>query len=137
MGTVRNPCILKLNGKYVLYYSGGLKFLRDEGISEPDTWEPRSEILGPYDKLPEPLLEPREDHRYRNLGAVGLRVYRVARQDLFVGFNNGIYADAQGRSRSAILLMASKEGFTWKEEPYNPIVAPTHGWKRAFVYQLD
>ena len=140
LGTVRNPCILKLpNGKYVLYYSGGLKFLRDAGLSEPRYVGAAiaDEISGPFEKFPEPLLGPSERDRFRNLGAGGLRVYRLARRDLYVGFNNGIYADAEGRSRSAILVLTSKDGFRWKDEPYIPIIAPSEGWKKAFVYQLD
>ena len=54
----------------------------------------------------------------------------------WVGFNNGIYRDEQGRTRSAILLLTSQDGLAWEEPFPDPIIRPGQGWKRALVYQL-
>ncbi len=72
------------------------------------------------------------------------------RRDLKSGTLNGIlkqadlsvdefiYRDAAGASRSAILLLASTDGFAWTQVDPEPIIRPEgSGWKRAFVYQLD
>jgi len=75
------------------------------------------------------------DVPYRNFGAGAIKVYRW--DGIYIGFNNGIYIDHEGRSRSAICLMASEDGVKWEDAPFNPIIPPTDGWKRAFVYQLD
>jgi len=51
-------------------------------------------------------------------------------------FNNGIYRDAQNKSRSAIFLWHTVDGFTW-EQKTEAIIAPEPGWKNAFVYAFD
>ena len=48
-----------------------------------------------------------------------------------------IYRDENGRSRSAISLMVSEDGIKWIDFPFNPIISPKDGWKKALVYQLD
>jgi hypothetical protein len=71
-----------------------------------------------------------------HLGAGAIKVFRDG--DGFVGLENGIYRDAAGASRSAILLLASTDGFAWTQVDPEPIIGPEgSGWKHAFVYQLD
>jgi predicted GH43/DUF377 family glycosyl hydrolase len=55
--------------------------------------------------------------------------------DTWLGFNNGIYKDK--RTGSSILLLQSDDGIIWHDVFEHPILYPTAGWKRAFVYQLD
>lgn len=45
--------------------------------------------------------------------------------------------DKEGKSRSAISLLVSKDGINWIDAPFNPVIYPTTGWKKALVYQLD
>ena len=83
--------------------------------------------------IPMDLSDP-----YRNRGAGAIKVIYDKDRGLFYGFNNGIYLDGEGRTRSAILLLSSKDGLSWDYAWPEPIVAPEgDGWKRALVYQLD
>jgi len=133
-----NPCLVAGPFGYRLYYSAANIVLWDTfviepryvGVAEADA------VTGPFRKRPEPILAPDPHHPYRNRGAGALKVYWE--DGLFVGLNNGIYRDAAGRSRSAILLLSSRDGFAWEAARPEPIVAPeADGWKRALVYQLD
>lgn len=100
------------------------------GMAESDS------IEGPYRKRPEPILRPSAGDPYCNLGAGAMKVY--AEGDGFVGFQNGIYRDAEGRSRSAIRVLDSGDGISWRSLDPKPILAPeASGWKRGLVYQLD
>jgi len=134
---VRNPCLVKVGDTYRLYYSGGTVWLDDCGYEEPKyvSFAEADEIYGPYRKHGEPIIKPDPKVPYRNFGAGALKVFRW--EGGFIGLNNGIYRDEDGRSRSAICLMASDDGIKWTDAPFNPIIPPTTGWKRALVYQLD
>jgi len=134
---VRNPCLLKIGNVYRLYYSGGTVWFDDCGYEEPKyvSFAEADDIYGPYEKYGEPIIKPDKRIPYRNFGAGALKVFMW--DGGFLGFNNGLYKDGEGRSRSAISLMVSADGIEWLDAPYNPIIAPTGGWKRAMVYQLD
>ncbi len=135
---VRNPCLLKVGDEYWLYYSAGYILLPDTGYAEPSfVCLARSRnLLGPYEKHPEPLIAPRLSDRWRNLGAGAMKVYRFG--DVFVGFNNGIYWGEDLHSHSAIHVLLSRDGVNWLDAPWNPVLLPTgEGWKKSHVYQLD
>mgnify|MGYP003878312925 CR=1 FL=1 len=134
---VRNPCLICKNNKFWLYYSGGTVFLEDAGYEEPKYigLAFANNPFGPFKKLKRPIIVPKNSDNYRNLGAGAIKVYRY--RDYYIGFNNGIYIGVDGKSHSAILLVVSYDGLRWHDAPYNPIIKPTVGWKRAFVYQLD
>ncbi len=137
LAEARNPCAVPVGGELWLYYSAGTVLLEDAGYEEPKYVSVAfsSDPMGPFERLGGPLLRPDPRDRHRNLGAGALKVYRYRGE--YLGFNNGIYLDGEGRSRSAILLMASDDGLEWEDAPFNPIIHPTSGWKRALVYQLD
>ena len=133
-----NPCLVEGRSGFLLYYSAAAVFLRDclfiepryVGVAEGDAPE------GPLRKRAQPILSPSRDDPYRNLGAGAIKVFRDG--DGFVGLENGIYRDAAGASGSAILLLASTDGFAWTQVDPEPIIGPEgSGWKHAFVYQLD
>ena len=134
---VRNPCLVKVGDRYRLYYSGGTIWFDDCGYEEPKYvgFAEAEDIHGPYKRCENPILRPDPNVPYRNFGAGALKVYRWRGE--YLGFNNGIYKDSDGRSRSAICLLASSDGVAWVDAPFNPVIAPTGGWKRAMVYQLD
>lgn len=137
---VRNACVVKLPDRtYRLYYASGYGWLDDCGYEEPlyNGVAFAKNITGPYEKHPEPIIGPNPCDPYRNIGAGGLKVYYEHSTGLFVGFNNGIYRDEEGRSRSAIHMLLSKDGMGWYSFPFNPILWPEKGWKEALVYQLD
>ncbi|MBU1671251.1 MAG: family 43 glycosylhydrolase [Actinobacteria bacterium] len=137
---VGNPCLVKMGDGYILYYSAGIVFLRDLGFCEPryvavaTSEGPR----GPFNKEGRPMIAPESSDPYLNRGAGAIKVIEDPAGGRWLGFNNGIYRDADGRSRSAILLLTSKNGLEWKRLYSEPIVAPGGDvWKKALVYQLD
>ena len=135
---VRNPCIIKVGKEYWLYYSAGYIVLPDTGYEEPKYigLAYARDLLGPYEKLPRPIITPNLKDEWRNLGAGAIKVYRF--RDVFLGFNNGIYWGEDLHSHSAIHILLSKDGVNWFDSPLNPVISPTgSGWKKSFVYQLD
>jgi hypothetical protein len=137
---VGNPCVVPVDGGYRLYYSAGVVFHKDLGFCEPRHIgvAHSASIDGPYEKNPEPLIPLDPEDPYRNRGAGAIKVIRGEGRWPFLGFNNGIYRDAAGKTRSAILLMTSSDGLDWQQHFDEPIVAPGGtGWKKALVYQLD
>ncbi|HOX07464.1 MAG TPA: hypothetical protein PK280_13760 [Planctomycetota bacterium] len=136
---VRNPSAALLpDGRWRLYYCGGTVWLDDCGYEEPKHigCAEASGPLGPFVKRPAPLLSPDPAHWYRNFGTGGVKVYGYGSG--YLALINGMYHDEQGRSRSAIDVLLSADGLTWRDAPYNPIILPSgDGWKSAIVYQLD
>lgn len=134
----RNPCMIKTyEGKYRLYYSAGTVKLEDCGYEEPRYigFAESESPLGPFVKHGEPILKPDKSIPHRNLGAGAIKVFGY--NGAYLALYNSIYTDSQNRSRSAINVLISQDGMDWLEAPYNPIIKPTEGWKRALVYQLD
>lgn len=134
-----NPCLVRHEGRWRLYFSAGWVFLHDclfiepryIGVAESD------HILGPYIKRPEPLIGPSPDPFFRNLGAGSIKVLPPTGSTPWVGFNNGIYRDEDGHSRSEIHLLHSDDGYDWRLVSESPLLAPTNlGWKRALVYAM-
>ena len=135
---VRNPCVIQLpDGRFRLYYCGGVVFLNDLGYEEPKyvSYAESDSPYGPFVKHGKPILLPDPSIAHRNLGSGALKVFGY--EDGYIGLYNGIYQDQLGRSTSAISLLSSEDGIEWKEAEGNPIVYPTDGWKKAIVYQLD
>ena len=135
---VGNPTVLRGDDGYRLYYSAGLVHVPDCGFNEPlHVGIARAETLaGPWRPDPQPILSPRDDDPRANLGAGALRVLRLT--DGFAGFQNGIAFDrTTGRSSSALSLLLSTDGRDWRYAHDDPIVAPTTGWRRSFVYACD
>ncbi|NLH51114.1 MAG: glycosyl hydrolase family 43 [Myxococcales bacterium] len=135
---VGNPCLLKIDGRYRLYYSTSWIWLWDCLYFEPRYvgYAEADAVLGPYKRHPLPLLGPDPAEPYRNFGGGSLKVYADGKKG-FWAFNNGLYRDAEGRSRSAILLLRSGDGLYFEAVHDRPIIAPEPGWKNAFVYAFD
>lgn len=57
--------------------------------------------------------------------------------DGFVAFQNGIYLDEDGKSRSAILMLTSLDGPAWEPAGREPILKPSRGWMKSHIYALD
>ncbi|MCX8072178.1 MAG: glycosyl hydrolase family 43 [Candidatus Binatia bacterium] len=133
-----NPCAVRGEFGFRLYYSAANVVLWDTWVVEPRyiSVAEADHVQGPYRKLGRPILAPAAHDRYANLGAGAIKVYASGKS--FLGFQNGIYRDDAGRSRSAIRVLQSADGIAWEAASPGPILAPTdHGWKRAFVYQLE
>lgn len=132
------PCVVKDGGIYRMYYSAGQVFLSDLGFPEPmfiGVAESES-VDGPWIKRETPLFGPEADNPLRSLGAGAIKVYRDEANNRWIGFNNGIYNDEKGRSRSSIKLLTSADGIEWEDPLGAPVVAPDKGWRKALVYQL-
>ena len=134
---ISNPCLLKVDGKYRLYYSGGTVFLWDCLFAEPKHigYAEAKRIEGPYVKNPQPIISPSKTQNYRNIAAGAMKVLKIG--DSWIGLNNTIYTDKTRHSRSSIFLLYSDDGIKWTRIFKKPIIYPTNGWKRAFTYQLD
>lgn len=135
--TVRNACVVKVDDRYRLYYSGGVKIIPDLKFEEPACIgvAESDSILGPYVKRETPLFSPDKNDSYRNFGAGAMKVLYLEDKNIFVGFNNGIYW-ADGHSRSALHMLVSEDGYDWYDMPGNPILSPEPGWKESLVYQI-
>lgn len=133
-----NPCLVKHADTYRLYVSHGWVFLRDCLYFEPRyvSMAEGPTPTGPFVRRAVPLLGTESRHPYRNLGAGSVKLLSREGGGYWV-FHNGIYRDAEGRSRSAIHLLESRDGLHFHEVHDGPIVAPDEGWKRAFVYAFD
>jgi hypothetical protein len=134
---VGNPCVLRVNGRYRLYYSAGLVRLADCGFDEPRYIgiAEADALAAPFTPHPRPLLSPDPDDPFANLGAGSLKVLAV--EDGFVGFQNGIYWDARaGHSGSAVRLLSSRDGLGFAPAG-EPFLRPGSGWMRSHVYAVD
>lgn len=136
-----NPCLVRHEGRYRLYFSAGVIFLRDCLFFEPKyIGVAESESLdGVFEKRAEPLIRPAPEPFFRNFGAGSMKVItpEEAGDGSWWAFNNGIYHDAEGRSRSEIRLLKSHDGYDWRLVSEAPLLAPTdEGWKRALVYAM-
>lgn len=139
--TVRNPCIVKAHdGKYRLYYSGGVGIIPELGFEEPVNIgvATADRLMGPYTKRPEPLMRNNPHDPWRTVGAAAMKVHYFPERKVYVGFNNGLYRDEQGRIHSALHQLVSEDGYAWYTCPGNPFFAPPGGtgWKCQFVYQV-
>jgi len=133
-----NPCLVKAGEEYRLYFSCGWIWLWDCLYFEPKYigMATSSALLGSYRRHPELLMGPETHHPYRNFGAGSVKVLADGTEGWWV-FNNGIYHDREGKSRSAIMLLHSADGVALDQGAGEPIVAPEPGWKKAFVYAFD
>lgn len=136
----RNPCVIQLpDGRYRMYYSGGMVYLKDAGYGEPKYvfCAEADNPLGPFVKRTEPVLAPDTRLPYRNYGCGGFKVFGYKQG--YMAFYNPIYIDAEEKSRSEIRMLTSKDGLKWKEADCNPIVQPDPNipWRSAIIYQLD
>ena len=137
---VGNPCTVRLERGWALYYSASLVLVPDCGFAEPlHIGVARADDLaGPWRPDPEPVLSPCADDARANLGAGAIKVLRL--EDGFVGLQNGIALDpATGRSRSALSVRTSRDGAEWRWAHDAPIVAPDVSvpWRRRYVYACD
>jgi Glycosyl hydrolases family 43 len=140
LATNGNACVVKYEGQYRLYFSAALVWLKDCNFPEPKYIgvAQSASIFGPYEKHPEPIISPARDPFWRNLGAGSMKVMAPRGQLPWLAFNNGIYIDGDGHSRSEIRLLESDDGYDWREVHEKPLVAPEpEGWKKALVYAMD
>ncbi|ASP41793.1 glycosyl hydrolase family 43 [Leptospira interrogans] len=134
--SIGNPCLVKIeNNKYRLYYSASLSLIPDCGFCEPTYIgaAESDEIFGPYTSLKNPLIFP--DNPNRNLAAGSIKVLKT--ENGFVGFENCIYQNSDGRSGSSIYLLNSTDGIKWDFLSKEPILSPSTGWMKSHINAMD
>lgn len=134
-----NPCLLKTDGEYRLYFSCGWIWLWDCLFFEPKYVGVAlaDSPMGEYRRKKDLIIEPDPNHPYLNFGAGSVKVISDGEAGWWM-FNNGIYKDEKKRSRSAIMLRHSADGFDFRQVLDEPILRPEPaGWKRALVYAFD
>ncbi len=140
--SVSNPCLVRAaeagtGGTWHLYYSAGLAWIEDCGFCEPRYigCATGPSPAGPFSPLPEPLIDPARDTMPKVLGSGSLKAVRLA--DGWIGLQNKIYRDREGRSRSAIFLLSSPDGLAWNLARAEPLLAPAPGWTSSHIYACD
>ena len=132
---ISNPYLLPMDGRYRMYFSCGLTFIRDCGFCEPTYihYAESDRVDGGYVVADAPIISPDQNVPYLNLCSGCLKVYRLA--DGFVGIQNGIYEE-KGASHSAIVLLTSTDGlrFDFAKVLLSPEAADKDSWMHQFVY---
>lgn len=137
---IGNPFLIRRDDTYWLYYSAGGTMQEDTGFAEPRHigLARATSLDGPWTREPEPLLSPSPDTPYRNQGAGSMKLLEEQLAGFWVAFNNGIFEDDEGNSRSAIQVLASVDGLSWEPACNAPVIQPeSDTWKHAFVYAFD
>ena len=64
-----------------------------------------------------------------------MKIFRM--DDGYVGLQNKIYRDRDARSRSAIFVLISADGVSWRPARAEPLLSPVAGWTASHVYACD
>lgn len=133
--SISNPFLLSENGKNRIYFSCGLTFIKDCGFCEP-TYICSAEsdnITNGYICDNSPIISPDKNNPYLNLCSGCLKVYKL--KDGYIGIQNGLY-EKDGHSHSAIILLSSADGLSFKFEKMlvEPAVVDGKDWMKQFVY---
>jgi hypothetical protein len=108
---------------------------RDEGSPVPASPLAQAEPEPGEGPLARGLRLLRKGGKVESLGAGSMKV--LAFEDGWIGLQNRIYRDGAGSSRSAIFILASEDGLSWKQAREEPLLAPTAGWMSSHVYACD
>lgn len=124
-GNLGNPCLIKINHTYRLYYSSGLIYQPGNGFCEPafTGYAGSTHLLGPYSFHPRPLTwahSPTDKH------VSAIRVYRYRRQ--FMALQTVFRS-----STSSLCLTVSSDGINWEKNSHS-IVSSDKPWKKSYVY---
>lgn len=133
-GNIGNPCVVKVNKEYHLYFSSSLVYLPDLRFCEPRIIKVATSksIVGPYRFLYKSALS-----RGQNTPNVSsCRVYKTTLG--FICLQTNIYKKNNTRpSSSAIFLGTSPDGVHWSFKK-EPILKPSgKGWNKSFIYVGD
>lgn len=130
-----NPFLTRDGGKFVMYYSCGLTYIKDCGFCEP-TYISYAESEYPdrgFVSAEKPIISPDKNNPYLNLCSGCIKVYKLS--DGYVGFQNGIFEEG-GKSHSAIIMLSSADGkaFTFERVVLLPEQCGEKTWMKQFVY---
>jgi len=122
--------IERREGKVVLY----LAVRTSENLEE---WSEPVELLRPELDWKEEELDNLMEVRNPCLVQMPDGRFRLYYSSGTIFLNDTGYEEPKYISLAEADHMASEDGVKWEDAPFNPIIPPTNGWKRAFVYQLD
>lgn len=131
--SVSNPCVARDGDEWRLYFSASLAWIDDCGFCEPRNigLAVGPSPTGPFEPEGSPVIEPAPG----DLAAGSIKALRM--DDGWIGLQNRLYADAEGRSRSAIFALRSEDGRSWRPAMDAPLLAPKPGWASSHVYACD
>jgi hypothetical protein len=152
---VSNPCVVEAGSgghdgdapEWRMYFSASLSWIDDCGFTEPRyiALARGASPAGPFVPDRSPIIDPADAHPSGDdsignkpsgvLGAGSMKVVRM--DDGWIGLQNRIYRDSSGRSRSAIFVLRSEDGLSWRPASKAPLVAPGNGWTSSHVYACD
>jgi hypothetical protein len=139
--SIGNPCVVKHKQTYYLYYSAALTHIHDCGFNEPlyIGLAKASNPTGPFQSLPQPIMEPSKFNRWCNIGCGSFKALKM--DDGFIGLQNGIYWDYTiNQSGSAIVVYSSRDGIHYTPLMKDPLLKPDlkeGSYKRSHVYAFD
>lgn len=132
--SVSNPCLVRAGQAWRLWFSASLVTVPDCGFDEPraigsaESDSPE----GPFRAPPAPRIGPATGD---DLGAGSIKVIEF--EDGWIGLQNRIFRDGNGRSRSAIFLLRSGNGLDFRLAREEPLLAPSEGWRSSHIYACD
>lgn len=139
---ISRPELVKLdNGRYRLYFGASHLFLPDSGqkttrylaAAESDR------IDGIYTPVNngKPILEIMPNDPWRNLATGSVRIVRG--ENSFAAMQCGMSWDqTESRSKSAMVLLTSRDGLKWQLFPKDPILSSSDsGWLSGYVMSCD
>lgn len=138
--SISNPFLTEIDGKYRLYFSAGLTFIKDCGFSEPThiSYAESDSLEGGFVTREAPIISPDNDSKYLNLCSGCMKVYKL--KDCYIGLQNGIYKDGN-KSHSTIMLLKSEDGVKFEFEKV--FLEPTQtddrikNWMAQYVYACN
>ncbi|NLV83130.1 MAG: hypothetical protein GXY60_00990 [Spirochaetales bacterium] len=135
-----SPRIVPIDGNYRLYF--GAMFVRMQDSKERSTrfmYSARaSDLDGPFViESHDALVEGLPNDPWRSLASGNFSV--VKGESSYVAIQNGYYWDRVRRhTASALVLVASNDGKTWKMVNNNPILVPAEtGWASKYLRSCD
>lgn len=130
-----NPFFLREDNENRLYYSCSMTYIDDCKFCEPTyiSYAVSKDVVKDYVAAERPLIAPDKNNPYLNLCSGCIKVYKLS--DGYIGIQNGIF-EKDSKSHSAILLMSSSDGFSFKFEKILVSPGMNHGkdWMNQFVY---
>lgn len=130
IGNLGNPSLVKINGKYQLYYSSGLIPFSDTFFCEPGHLgvATSQKITGPYRPAKKPIIK-------KNSSKILKSAIKVTGTNKgFFGLQTLFRTDISSRASSAALhLSFSTDGLKWTTAK-TPIISPGKAWKKTHVY---
>jgi len=136
--SVGNPCLVGAGAEaahpWRLYFSASLVHVPDCGFEEPRLigLAEADAPTGPFMQRPQPVIGPAWEGE---LGAGSVKVLRM--EDGWIALQNRITLDGSNRSRSALRILASEDGVSWRAAQDRPLLAPSTGWRSSHVYACD